>query len=82
MQQLKEIQALVKEEIQNNNQYIDDSLCSDVVHINQISHYIINIGGKRLRPLLVILFARALKYNGDKHLACAAIIEFIHTATL
>ncbi|MDE4996762.1 polyprenyl synthetase family protein, partial [Francisella tularensis subsp. holarctica] len=59
-----------------------DSLCSDVVLINQISHYIINSCGKRLRPLLVILFARSLNYNGDKHLACAAIIEFINTATL
>ncbi|APD50667.1 polyprenyl synthetase family protein [Francisella hispaniensis] len=82
MQQLKDIQALIKEDIQNNNQFIIDSLCSDVVLINQISHYIINSGGKRLRPLLVMLFARALNYNGDKHLACAAIIEFIHTATL
>ena len=82
MQQLKDIQALIKDDIQNNNQFIIDSLCSDVVLINQISHYIINSGGKRLRPLLVMLFARALNYNGDKHLVCAAIIEFIHTATL
>ena len=82
MQQLKDIQTLIKEDIQNSNQFIIDSLCSDVVLINQISHYIINSGGKRLRPLLVMVFARALNYNGDKHLACAAIIEFIHTATL
>lgn len=82
MQKLKDIQALIEDDIKNNNQFIINSLSSDVVLINQISHYIINSGGKRLRPLLVILFSRALDYQGDKHLACAAIIEFIHTATL
>ncbi|KEI35981.1 octaprenyl diphosphate synthase [Francisella sp. W12-1067] len=82
MQQLKDIQSLIDKDIQDNNQFIKDSLSSDVVLINQISHYIINSGGKRLRPLLVMLFAKALGYQGQKHLACAAIIEFIHTATL
>lgn len=82
MQQLKDIQTLIEKDIKDNNQFIINSLSSDVVLINQISHYIINSGGKRLRPLLVMLFSRALGYEGDKHLACAAIIEFIHTATL
>lgn len=82
MQKLKDIQTLIENDIKNNNQFIIDSLSSDVVLINQISHYIVNSGGKRLRPLLVMLFSRALNYQGDKHLACAAIIEFIHTATL
>lgn len=82
MQQLKDIQNLIEQDIQSNNQFIIDSLASDVVLINQISHYIINSGGKRLRPLLVMLFSRALNYGGENHLACAAIIEFIHTATL
>lgn len=82
MQQLKDIQKLIENDIQNNNQFIIDSLSSDVVLINQISHYIINSGGKRLRPLLVMLFSKALNYEGEKHLSCAAIIEFIHTATL
>ncbi|AJC48946.1 polyprenyl synthetase family protein [Allofrancisella guangzhouensis] len=82
MQQLKDIQSLIEKDIQDNNQFIKDSLSSDVVLINQISHYIINSGGKRLRPLLVMLFAKALGYQGQKHLSCAAIIEFIHTATL
>ena len=57
-------------------------LRSDVVLINQIGQYIVNSGGKRLRPMLVLLAARALGYQGDKHLDLAAIIEFIHTATL
>lgn len=82
MQEIKDIQHLIKTDIEANNQFIIDSLSSDVVLINQISHYIINSGGKRLRPLLVMLFARALGYSGDEHLSSAAIIEFIHTATL
>lgn len=82
MQEIKDIQHLIKTDIEGNNQFIIDSLSSDVVLINQISHYIINSGGKRLRPLLVMLFARALDYKGDEHLSSAAIIEFIHTATL
>jgi len=53
-----------------------------VVLINQISHYIINSGGKRLRPVLVLLAARALGYKGTHHIDLAAVIEFIHTATL
>ena len=82
MQSLKDIQLFVKDDINKNNQFIVDSLSSEVVLINQISQYIINSGGKRLRPLLVILFAKALGYKGNKHLSCATIIEFIHTATL
>ncbi|NEV62258.1 polyprenyl synthetase family protein [Thiorhodococcus minor] len=57
-------------------------LQSDVVLINQIGHYIVNSGGKRLRPLSVLLAARASGYNGERHIDLAAIIEFIHTSTL
>ncbi len=57
-------------------------LRSEVALINQLGGYIIHSGGKRLRPLLVVLAARALGYRGDKHITLAAIIEFIHTATL
>jgi octaprenyl-diphosphate synthase len=52
------------------------------VLIRQVSGYIINSGGKRLRPLVALLAARACGYQGDKHLQVATIIEFIHTATL
>ena len=82
MQTIQDIQLLIQDDIKKNNKTIVDSLSSDVVLINQISHYIINSGGKRLRPLLVMLFARALGYENDKYHSCAAIIEFIHTATL
>ena len=57
-------------------------LQSDVVLINQVGHYIVNSGGKRLRPMIVLLAARALGYQGRDHIDLAAIIEFIHTATL
>jgi octaprenyl-diphosphate synthase len=52
------------------------------VLINQIGHYIVGSGGKRLRPLLVLLAARACGYTGEHHIDMAAIVEFIHTATL
>jgi octaprenyl-diphosphate synthase len=58
------------------------SLDSDVVLIRQIAEYIIASGGKRLRPMLVVLAAQACGYQGQHHITAAAIIEFIHTATL
>ncbi len=61
---------------------IGDSLQSDVLLVSQVAEHIVTSGGKRLRPLIVLLAARALGYNGDKHVNIAAIIEFIHTATL
>jgi octaprenyl-diphosphate synthase len=57
-------------------------LHSEVVLVNQIGEYIIGSGGKRLRPALVILSARALGYTGNFHHELAAVVEFIHTATL
>ena len=57
-------------------------LASDVVMINQIAHYIISAGGKRLRPTLVLLFASALGFAGRERFELAATVEFIHTATL
>jgi octaprenyl-diphosphate synthase len=64
------------------NAEIMRQLNSDVALVNSVAHYIIGGGGKRLRPLLVLLAARACGYTGDKHITAAAIIEFIHTATL
>jgi octaprenyl-diphosphate synthase len=61
---------------------IHQSLQSEVVLINQISNYIVSSGGKRLRPMLLTLCAHACGYQGQSHIPLAAIIEFIHTATL
>ncbi|MFO1199988.1 MAG: octaprenyl diphosphate synthase [Burkholderiaceae bacterium] len=57
-------------------------LSSEVVLINSISDYIIGAGGKRMRPVLLLLLARALGYQGTNHHLLAAVVEFIHTATL
>jgi octaprenyl-diphosphate synthase len=61
---------------------IQQRLASDVALINQISRYIISAGGKRIRPRLVLLFANALGFKGAERFTLAAIVEFIHTATL
>ncbi|MBO1923944.1 MULTISPECIES: octaprenyl diphosphate synthase [Thiomicrorhabdus] len=79
---LQQIRKLIADDIKAVDQLILDRLSSDVVLINQIGHYIINSGGKRLRPLLTLLSARACGYQGTDHHLMAAVIEFIHTSTL
>ena len=61
---------------------IQRRLTSDVALINQIAHYIISAGGKRIRPMLVLLFSKALGFTGSDRFELAATVEFIHTATL
>ena len=68
--------------MQRVDKLIQRRLQSEVVLVNQLSHYIINSGGKRLRPMIALLMARACGYQGDRHVDIAAIVEFIHTATL
>jgi Geranylgeranyl pyrophosphate synthase len=70
------------QEMQTVDAVIVERLRSDVALINQIAHYIISAGGKRIRPRLVLLFARALGFEGPERFTLAAIVEFIHTATL
>lgn len=79
---LTAIRQLADADMQAVNQLIYKQLESDVALINQLGFYIINGGGKRMRPLLSILAARSLDYSGEAHLKLAAIIEFIHTASL
>lgn len=64
------------------NEMIVDQLHSDVELVENIGHYIVEGGGKRLRPLVVLLSALASDYKGKDHIRLAAVIEFIHTATL
>jgi octaprenyl-diphosphate synthase len=78
----KSIQALAENDMKAVDDLITRRLQSDVVLVNQLSNYIINSGGKRLRPMLALLMARACGYQGEKHVDVAAIVEFIHTATL
>jgi len=64
------------------DQVIRTRLHSDVALVNQVGEYIVNSGGKRLRPALVLLSAQAFGYRGKHHHDLAAVVEFIHTATL
>jgi len=80
--QLENIREPVADELRRLDQVIVARLASDVVLVNQVSQYIVGAGGKRLRPLSVLLAARACGYQGGRHVDAAAIIEFIHTATL
>jgi octaprenyl-diphosphate synthase len=82
MMDFSAIQALIEQDMQKVNALIHQRLHSDVALINQLGHYIVNSGGKRLRPMLVLLSARAFGYTGTHHIDLAAVIEFIHTATL
>ncbi len=76
------ISQSIASEMDAVNQVIHQELHSDVPLVNQIAHYIISAGGKRIRPVLVLLFANAHEYKGSHHHSLAAIVEFIHTATL
>jgi octaprenyl-diphosphate synthase len=79
---LEQIVSLSAADMAEVNICIRDSLQSEVVLINQIANYIVSSGGKRLRPMLLTLCAHACGYRGKDHIPLAAIIEFIHTATL
>jgi octaprenyl-diphosphate synthase len=79
---MNQIRATVAQEFEQVNQLIVDQLHSDVDMVENIGHYIVDAGGKRLRPLLVLLSAAALGYTGNAHIRFAAVVEFIHTATL
>jgi octaprenyl-diphosphate synthase len=76
------IRQLIASDMDSVDKLIIESLKSDVVLINQIGAYIVHSGGKRLRPMIVLMSAQACGYEGEKHIDLAAIIEFIHTATL
>jgi len=80
---LEEIRSIVSEEWSLLDQEIEKQLSSDIELINNISQYIVNSGGKRIRPLIVLLSARACGASDlDRIVKAAAMIEFIHTATL
>ena len=79
---IEDIYSLVSEDMDQLNSCIQERLYSDVVLINQIGTYIVNSGGKRLRPVIHLLAAQACGYKASHHINLAAIVEFIHTATL
>ncbi|WP_024604543.1 MULTISPECIES: octaprenyl diphosphate synthase [unclassified Pseudoalteromonas] len=79
---IKAIQALIESDMNDVNQLIHAQMRSDVALVNQLGLYIVSSGGKRVRPMLAILAAKALGYQGKDHITLATIVEFIHTATL
>jgi len=79
---LEDVLETAREDRKAVDRLIVERLRSDVVLVNQISQHIISGGGKRLRPLVHLLSARAAGYRGRDHIKLAAIIEFIHTSTL
>ncbi|RIX44587.1 MAG: octaprenyl diphosphate synthase [Rhodocyclales bacterium GT-UBC] len=79
---LDQLYALIGPDMKAVDAVIRDRLYSEVVLVRQVAEYIINSGGKRMRPALVLLAAGAMGYRGLRHHEMAAVIEFIHTATL
>jgi len=77
-----QLNPLIEPQFEAVNDYILNHLGSNVPLVEKIGHYIVNSGGKRIRPLLVLLAANAAGYEGKDHIPLAAVIEFIHTATL
>ena len=81
-QDIESVRQLIAADMEKVNSLIQQRLYSEVELINHMGFYIINSGGKRLRPALVLLSAGVFSYSGTLHINLAAIIEFIHTATL
>ena len=79
---LHQIRELVTADFEAVDRVVKHRLHSQVALVDQVASYIIYSGGKRLRPLLVLLAGRACGHQGDQHIEAAAIVKFIHTATL
>ncbi|MCX7116713.1 MAG: polyprenyl synthetase family protein [Legionellales bacterium] len=80
--EIHHLRALVSEDFEAVNALITEKVQSPVVLIDDLANHVIQSGGKRLRPLLVLLASRACHYTGQNHIRLAAMIEFFHTATL
>jgi octaprenyl-diphosphate synthase len=79
---LDELKRAVAPDLALVDRVILDRLSSDVALVNEVARYIVGSGGKRIRPLVVVIAARACGYTGERHAEAATIIELIHTATL
>ena len=78
----QKIRKVVEPDFQKVDKFIIEQLYSEVSLVESIGHYIVRAGGKRMRPILVLLSARGSGLENDQHVPMAAVIEFIHTATL
>lgn len=79
---LEKITELIAQDMTDVNQTIREQMHSKVALVNQLGHYIISGGGKRFRPMIAVLAARSINCYTKQHIIIAALIEFIHTATL
>src|SRR5437762_4292694 len=79
---LESIRALVREDFEATNRFIISQLESNIPMVKDVIEYVLTCGGKRIRPLVLLLSAHALAPRGQKHIDLAAVIELIHTATL
>ncbi|VVC76318.1 Octaprenyl-diphosphate synthase [Aquicella siphonis] len=79
---LESIRSLVSEDLQSTDRFIISRLESNIPMVKDVIEYVLTCGGKRVRPLVLLLSARALNHQGQKHIDLAAVIELIHTATL
>src|SRR5258706_14279843 len=79
---LEQIRGLVTADFEAVDKVVKQRLHSQVALVDQVATYIIYAGGKRLRPLLVLLAARACGHTGGRHVGAPAILAFIHTAPL
>ncbi|MBV1907646.1 MAG: polyprenyl synthetase family protein [Pseudomonadales bacterium] len=79
---IEDVYKLVENDFNAVNCMIPKQLTSDINLVEEIGQYITESGGKRLRPLLVLLSAKSLNYSGEDHIILATVIEFLHTATL
>ncbi len=79
---MKTVIALLKDEMEGVESQFKKHLASDVQLVSQVGDYVLSSGGKRIRPMLLLLCARLCNYQGDKHIDLAGVVEFIHTATL
>jgi|SRR5579885_101678 octaprenyl-diphosphate synthase len=79
---LESIRTLVKEDLESTDRFIISQLESNIPMIKDVIEYVLTCGGKRVRPMVLLLSARALEHRGQRHIDLAAVIELIHTATL
>ena len=79
---IKELVELIKEDFIKTDKLIKNQITSEVDRIPELSNHIISLGGKRLRPILTIACAKMLNTENNHHIALAAAVELLHTATL
>ena len=79
---LESIRTLVSDDLESTDRFIITQLESNIPLIKQVIEYVLTCGGKRVRPMVLLLSAKALAHHGQKHIELAAVIELIHTATL